>query len=89
MSVWGQIRNWLAGPPHIDAGGDAEAGADLQEEFGAPDPGKAYLDSSEPLLGGAAVPGQAASEAIETASEGIEAAEGDLSSEETPPNPDP
>jgi hypothetical protein len=82
MSLWSSFRNWLAGPPHVDSRGDAEAGAVLQEEFDAPDPGETYLDKSEPLSGGAVVPGQAAAEAVETAEE-------DLSSEETPPDPDP
>lgn len=81
MSFIDRIRNWLAGPPHIDAGGDAEAGAALQEEFNAPDPGETYLDESEPLLGGAVVPGQAALEATETA-------EGDAEAEEAPRDPD-
>lgn len=81
MGFFGRIRNWLAKPAHIDAQGDAEAGADLQEEFGAPDPGKAYLHGSESLAGGAVIPGQAALEATETA-------EGDVEAEQTPADPD-
>ncbi|HJQ75244.1 MAG TPA: hypothetical protein VJ814_10170 [Gaiellaceae bacterium] len=84
MSLLDRLRNLLSGPPHIaDSGDDAgEFDADMHEEYGAPDEGKADLERMENLSGGAVVPGIATSEAAE-------AGEEDIETEEAPPDPDP
>jgi len=81
MSFSDALRKIFARPTRIGDGSAEDASA-LHEEFGAPDEGEGYLKKSEPLSGGAVVPGVAASEAAETGEE-------DLETEEAPPDPDP
>jgi hypothetical protein len=80
MSFLDRLRNLLAGPPRVK--GDATESAALREEFGAPDEGSADVRSVEgPGVGGG----------LHTTGfggvEAAEAAEGDLSTEEAPPDP--
>lgn len=75
MSFLDKVRNWLAGPPHIQAG-DAEERADLQDEFGAPDAGRADIERMEHgYAGGSPVPGLAGRNAAEVAESEIESEE--------------
>jgi hypothetical protein len=84
MSLLDSLRKIFSGPTHVGGGGDdpGEVAADMHEEYGAPDEGKADLERMEDLHGGAVVPGIAGSEAAEAGLEEIE-------SEEAPPDPDP
>ncbi len=86
MSVGRWFRALFAKPERIDDGGNPEADAALQEDFGVPDAGEAELKSiAEGGTGGAeglVQPSGAASEGAETALE-------DLESEEAPADSDP
>ena len=83
MSFLDRLRNLLAGPPRVQ-GGDAEEAAAVREEFGASDEGSADVRRVEgPGVGGGMHNvGFAGTEAAE-------AAEGDLSTEETPSDQTP
>jgi hypothetical protein len=78
MSFLNRLRNWLSGPPHVEAG-DAEGAADLKEEFGASDEGRQDIDRLQHgYAGGGPVPGLAGRDAAEIA-------ESEIESEEAPP----
>jgi hypothetical protein len=67
----------------FSSGGEtSEEETALHEEYGTPDEAESDLHGMEELSGGAVMPGRAASE-------GAEAAEADLASEEAPPDPNP
>lgn len=75
MSFLDKVRGWLSGPPHVQAG-DAEERADLKEEFGGPDEGKADIDRiTHGYTGGGPVPGLAGRDAAEIAESEIESEE--------------
>lgn len=80
MSFFTWLRNAIAGPPHIQDGGDPGAAADLEEEYGIPGEGVDDLGRMEGIGGYQAAERFGASEAAE-------AAEADLASEEAPPDP--
>jgi hypothetical protein len=82
MSFLDRIRNWLAGPPHIQGGDDEGGEAALHEEYGTPTEGDAAIKATESGSGGAVMPGYAAAR-------GAEAAEAETSSEEAPPDAGP
>ena len=82
MGFFDKLRNAIAGPPHVNAGGDSEVEATLHEEFGAGDAAAADLRAAESRIGGAVVPGL-------SAQEGAEAAEDALAPEQAPPDLDP
>lgn len=85
MGFLDRLRNMLAGPPRVQ-GGDAEEAAALHEEFGTPDEGSADVRRVE---GGGPGVGAGLHNVGFGASEAAEAAETDLSEEETPSDPDP
>jgi hypothetical protein len=90
MSFFDRLRGLFAGPAHMSDGGDPEAGADLQEEYGAPDAGEAELKAAEQHdFGGLGARGGVAPATGFGASEAAEVAEADLGSEEAPPDPNP
>jgi hypothetical protein len=84
MGLLERIRNMLAGPSHIEDADEGDAAA-LHEEFGAPDEGDADVKRMAGTGGGG---GYDRGEPY-AASEGAEAAEADLETEEAPPDPDP
>lgn len=84
MGFLDRLRSLLASPPRIQSGGDPEAAADLQEEFGGPDEAAADVDRMAETGGGG---GGRSTNVRYGASESAEAAHDDLASEETPPDP--
>jgi hypothetical protein len=81
MSFLDRLRNWLSGPPHIEARGDDDAAA-LHEEYHTPDEGEAELRRMEQTADRTTIPSY-------SAAEGAEAGEAEIESEEAPPDPDP
>ena len=82
MSFLDRVRNWLAGPPRVHAGG-AEDASGLKEEFGTSDQGQQDVERMEHgYSGGGPVPGLAGRDAAEIA-------ESEIESEEPPPGPGP
>jgi hypothetical protein len=82
MGFFDKLRNAIAGPPHVNAGGDSEVEATLHEEFGAPNKYEAEVNRTDDLSGGAVMPGLAAPEAADLARDEFE-------SEEAPRDPTP
>jgi len=90
VSIFDRLRSLLSGPPHMGDGGDPAAAAALQEEYGAPDPGEADLEHMAETGGGGYGGGTGyEGDAGFGASEAAETAEGELESEEAPPDPAP
>ena len=78
MSFLDRLRNLFAGPPHVKAA-DAEEATDLHEEYGTSDAAEQDVDRLQYYAGGGPVAGVAAEDAAEVA-------EGEIESEEAPPD---
>jgi len=88
MAFLDRLRKLFAGPAQVQAA-DADEAAALREEFGTSDDGAADLRREEVAGGAVRGGGAGLSNVGFAASEAAEAAEGDLSTEEAPPDPTP